>query len=99
MSPEKHNRPVGDRTVAGTSFADTNSVAGPTVTAVPIVPVIGITEGRTTRTVTIRCPFCARLHSHGWPYEDGDSDPGHRVAHCKRGGLRGYEIVLSGGAQ
>lgn len=98
-TPGKQQRPGGaTQGDAGKSFdGDTNSVPVGADNPIPAVPVIGITEGRTTRTATIRCPFCARLHTHGWPYSDGDNNPGHRVAHCKRGRLWGYEIVLSGG--
>jgi len=33
------------------------------------------------RQVTVKCPYCARRHSHGWPPED--TTPGIRLSHCK----------------
>lgn len=42
--------------------------------------------------VTVRCPFCRKLHRHGWngPWFDA----GTRVAHCDGRGPRGeYRII------
>ena len=38
---------------------------------------------RGIRTVRVSCPFCCRVHSHGWP--SSDLQPGHRRAHCLAG--------------
>jgi hypothetical protein len=50
----------------------------PHVTAVRVVPC------GATRQVTVRCPHCDRWHHHGWPLVS--DRPGHRLAHCGRGG-------------
>lgn len=42
------------------------------------------------RTVLARCPYCGRLHRHGWP-ADAD-EPGSRVAHCSSPGA--YRVVI-----
>ncbi len=44
----------------------------------------------TVRTVTIRCPFCGKRHTHGWPL--GDCEPGSRRPHCAQLGLPDYYI-------
>jgi hypothetical protein len=44
----------------------------------------------TTRHVEVGCPYCAKKHLHGWPFED--KKPGRRVAHCHNG--LGYELVI-----
>lgn len=46
--------------------------------------------GGIVRIVEVACPFCHRKHTHGWPVQDGDADPGHRIAHCGHGS---YEVV------
>ena len=62
----------------------------------PIAPVISVQIVRCAingkvRIVTVECPHCGRLHTHGWPLEDGDQSPGHRVSDCLVG--RGYYIA------
>ena len=53
--------------------------------------IIRVTPTKATRLVVVMCPFCERLHVHGWPYRSGP--PGTRVAHCAGSGLiRSYEI-------
>ncbi len=44
------------------------------------------TDRRGVRSVGVRCPFCGRTHRHGWPA--GESEPGHRLAHCMLGDYR-----------
>jgi len=51
-------------------------------TTTPTARVLSVRELRHTRLVRIRCPFCSRLHTHGWPFEA--LDVGTRVAHCHR---------------
>ena len=53
----------------------------------PVALVIAVEESRDARTVRVRCPLCGAVHVHGWP-PDEDGAPGHRVAHCGRGGYR-----------
>lgn len=65
------------------AFGGAEDMVTPTVH--PLAIVVG---RRGVRTVTIRCPYCSRLHSHGWPLDN--EDVGHRLAHC--GILRGYRI-------
>lgn len=48
-----------------------------------VVAVISKIEAtKTTRLVTVKCPFCQKTHTHGWPYSDGWTPPGTRVVHC-----------------
>ncbi|MGB9307119.1 MAG: hypothetical protein WCB92_26585 [Mycobacterium sp.] len=68
-----------------TAIAETNehSVHLPNVgqLVAPIESVSVKRYGRdTVRTVTIRCPYCTRRHTHGWP--EGDAAPGFRRPHC-----------------
>ena len=64
-----------------------------TVTAQSVLP------SRGTRTVIVECPYCRTgngrptKHRHGWPYNSTGSQPGHRLAHCGRGG---YTITVGG---
>ena len=46
------------------------------------------------REVTVRCPFCRRLHFHGWPA--GEVVIGHRLPHCigKTVPNNGYDIAV-----
>lgn len=61
----------------------------------PIAPVIRVQTGRSTRTVTVSCPFCRRKHLHGWSYvSDGI---GSRVAHCSEGRGRTYFVPVPDG--
>lgn len=46
----------------------------------PIAELLRVEPVKTTRLVTVRCPFCPKNHTHGWPY--GEATPGTRVAHC-----------------
>lgn len=49
---------------------------------IPAARVLSIRKLRHTRLVRVRCPFCSRLHTHGWPFEAPDI--GLRVSHCHR---------------
>lgn len=62
--------------------------------SVRLAPVVAIRFLQHTRTVTVRCDFCGERSQHGWPYEDGDDDPGDRISHCwtTRGGH--YRVVI-----
>lgn len=44
------------------------------------VRAIAIEPAKTTRTVIVRCPYCQRRHTHGWPY--GSDTIGGRLSHC-----------------
>ncbi len=68
----------------------------------PSALVLTVTPTASTRLVTIRCPFCRRTHTHGWPSEA--PDVGTRVAHCHRPNgepVRTYDVRVdtAGGAQ
>lgn len=67
--------------------------------------VLSVSAIEHTRIVTLRCPFCAATHAHGWPYGDrarlvtiggrrvaGLRSIGHRVADCNRGS--GYDVLV-----
>lgn len=54
------------------------------------VVAIDVHPAGATRDVTVRCPYCDRLHHHGWPWSN--DRPGHRLAHCGRGG---YVVALA----
>lgn len=56
----------------------------PTPKTEPIVRPHKVRDGRSTRIVFVKCPYCGREHSHGWAFND-DSAPGGRVAHCGMG--------------
>ena len=59
--------------------------------SIPVVVPESVHPARDTRLVTIRCPWCDRKHTHGWPY--GETEIGHRVAHChNRARSTGYYI-------
>lgn len=59
----------------------------PSVDAVTVRPIHR--HGRVhTFIVEVRCPFCGRTHSHGWP--PGEPTIGTRRAHC---GLGHYRIT------
>lgn len=60
------------------------------MTAVPSPDVVAVPD-RTGRTVTIRCPYCRKRHTHG--AQDLNRDLGHRVAHCSDGRGLGYVLV------
>jgi hypothetical protein len=47
---------------------------------IPAAEVVRVKPGKATRTIIVRCPYCSKLHSHGWP--PGMADIGPRVAHC-----------------
>lgn len=47
----------------------------------PVEVHIGTGSNRDIRTVVIRCPFCNKKHTHGWPL-GSTAAPGHRVPHC-----------------
>ncbi len=42
--------------------------------------VIRVTPTKATRLVVVMCPFCSRLHVHGWPYRSGPPARGWRTA-------------------
>ncbi len=50
-------------------------------------------ELRNTRILVVVCPYCRKPHQHGWPWSDGEGDPGHRLAHCNKRPGAGYYIV------
>jgi hypothetical protein len=60
-------------------------------------PVARVESGWTgrygNRCVRARCPYCLRLHIHGWPLEQ--DDVGGRSAHC---GAGDYMVVDAGSA-
>jgi hypothetical protein len=61
----------------------------PAAAPLPAAPVeSGWTSRQGNRCVRARCPFCRRLHIHGWPHSQ--PDVGHRVAHC---GAGDYEVT------
>lgn len=45
------------------------------------ITALDVQHARTTRTVTVLCPFCDRPHHHGWPY--GSALIGARLSHCR----------------
>lgn len=58
--------------------------------SIPTLRPVSVTiDRRGVRLVVVRCPFCSRQHTHGWPPES--EDVGTRLAHC--GGVaRVYRI-------
>lgn len=86
MSAMRSRPPVGEPGAANVSRA------GDTTSVTPAADVLLVIPTDTTRLVRVRCPYCGRIHTHGWPYGE-TGQPGHRVAHCKAGRSRGYEIV------
>lgn len=61
---------------------------------IPEAKVIEVIPTPTTRLVRIDCPYCHNAHTHGWPYEDGNKQPGHRISHCLGPKGVGYDIVV-----
>jgi hypothetical protein len=62
--------------LAGDASSPPKGSADPTVTAL-------IVHGtKRTRDLVVACPWCERIHCHGWPWSSGE--PGHRVGHCTR---------------
>jgi hypothetical protein len=59
----------------------------------PDAQVLSVTLDRHgVRSVTCGCPWCGRIHVHGWP--QGTEGVGHRLSHCGAGGTRGgYNVV------
>jgi len=47
-----------------------------------VAVVVKVVSRGGVRAVRLRCPFCRRTHTHGWPFEA--PDVGLRVAHCHR---------------
>jgi len=48
--------------------------------------------------VRVRCPWCGKLHFHGWdPSEPWTEEVGRRVSHCVVPGITyaGYTIVIN----
>ncbi|MGI5134619.1 MULTISPECIES: hypothetical protein [unclassified Streptomyces] len=43
--------------------------------------------------LTVRCPFCTKLHTHGGGDGDAPARFGGRISHCKTGDQGVYEIV------
>jgi hypothetical protein len=86
----KMQQATADRFSVGTGIAEREV---PTVTVLRVKP-IRRPAGTGNRQVTIRCPFCRRLHFHGWPA--GDPEIGHRLPHCvgKTIPNYGYEIEV-----
>jgi hypothetical protein len=64
----------------------------PQATGIPVVIPEKITQGKTTRGVTVLCPFCDRLHSHGWPFDEHEI--GLRAPDCSG---HGYVIATPAG--
>ncbi len=54
------------------------------------ITALDIRDSKTTRSVTIRCPWCNKNHHHGWPY--GSDSIGSRVAHCLNASGQSYSI-------
>jgi hypothetical protein len=59
-----------------------------------IAEIIKVTTKRygrdVVRTVLVRCPFCGKRHTHGWPI--GSCAPGYRISHCDKGPHATYYI-------
>ena len=51
-------------------------------TTLPVARVLSVRDVRHTRIVSVACPFCQHVHTHGWPAKS--LDVGLRVAHCHR---------------
>ncbi|CAN5388708.1 hypothetical protein BH10ACT8_BH10ACT8_11300 [soil metagenome] len=62
----------------------------------PIALVVGVSFARNTgnRIATVRCPFCGRTHTHGWP----ETATPWRLSHCLRD-RREYVITAPDGHQ
>ena len=50
----------------------------------------------TVRSVVIKCPFCNRRRTHGWPA--GDEAPGWRRPHCGIGNLDRTDYYIAASA-
>ena len=67
-----------------------------------------VTPTSRTRLVKVRCPFCAELHFHGWPFGDrttlvrnegrtvrGVRSIGHRASDCRFLSTPGYVVLVN----
>jgi hypothetical protein len=93
MTPEKRSRPLLDGRPEISTTPTNQRVARPThneprARGVVVVIPEKITQGKTTRGVTVLCPFCDRLHSHGWPFDEHEI--GLRAPDCSG---HGYVIA------
>lgn len=89
MSAMRSRPPVGEPGAAKVSRA------GDTTSVTPAADVLLVIPTDTTRLVRVRCPYCGRIHTHGWP--TGDAQPGLRRPHCRRAAGRDYLVTLGGG--
>ena len=103
MTLESANAPADDRGEASNiqqCDAENTSVGtGLAQREIPTVKVLRVKAirrpaGTGNRQVTVRCPFCRRLHYHGWPA--GETVIGHRLSHCagKTVPNNGYDIAV-----
>jgi hypothetical protein len=86
MNPGNERTPE-TATSGATSSTGTTPASPTTVTErsdVPHVVAVRVVPCGATRQVAVRCPHCRRWHHHGWPLTC--DRPGHRLAHCGRGG-------------
>ncbi len=51
-----------------------------------IVIPLTVRPTKSTRLLTVLCPFCGKKHGHGWPHDNVDPHPGFRAADCRPGG-------------
>lgn len=59
----------------------------------PLVTIVRSSDGVTG---TALCPYCAEIHTHGWPTAKSFTTPEHRTAHCIQqtsASERGYLLV------
>ncbi len=57
-------------------------MTAPVVHELPVAEVLRVRVRDGARLVRVRCPFCGKRHTHGWPPRH--ADPGARIAHCHR---------------
>lgn len=94
MTGTSHEQTPGSGTPGATSSTTTRPSSSTTVTDradVLHVVAVRVVHCGATRQVTVRCPHCTRWHHHGWPLVS--DQPGHRLAHCGRGG---YVVEVAG---
>lgn len=108
MSPHSTTPPAGNQGHrTETTISDTrdnslpeNSPLGPDNNRLPQAPITKISLSRNgeTRLVVIKCPYCKKRHTHGWPF--GARTPGIRVAHCRTTTVTtttSYQLTTQGG--
>ncbi len=90
-----------DRSLGSEDDEDPTSTPGSGSSASPgqftesdvTVAAISVKRCRTTRDVAVLCPFCGRVHHHGWGYDSSDH-PGWRISHCALSWTRGGRRVV-----